>query len=231
MLWCLKRKKPQVRNQVPDDAQIADAQVDETIEPEGRKQNFPEGYKTVTASRFANMTVGANLYGRQRAGHVDWYVKKLIDGRAQYRQASVALGNAGFNVPWEVIGALHGLEASFDFNKQILNGQPWTRKTTWVPKNLGPWGSWMQSTVDGFIYEEKYNPAPRVWTVAGTALFFERWNGMGYWRMKKASPYLWSYTSAQQHGKYVSDGKYDPRAESLQVGAMAMLSKVGFFSA
>jgi hypothetical protein len=37
------------------------------------------------------------------------------------------------------------------------------------------------------------------------------------------SPYLWSCTIHYERGKYVSDGKFDPQAVSLQVGCAAIL--------
>lgn len=228
MLWCLERKKPQVPSIKPDPVQVED-----DLKPTAKKQVFPDGYRERVSQLWANMVVGANLIGRQRASHVDWYMKKLLGGRKKYKDASVIVKReTGMYVPWEVIGCIHGLEASFNFDKQILNGQPYKQRTTWVPRGLGPWSSWEESCVQGFLHETEHNPLPQMWDVEGTALFFERWNGMGYWRMgQKPSPYLWSYTSSQERGKYVSDGKYSRTAVSLQVGAMAMLKKAGFFDA
>ena len=220
MLWCLERKKPPVKCTAQD-----------AVDDEGKPQLFPQDYKSLAISRFRSMVVGQNLLKGQTRGHITWYVKKLRDGKAKYLEASEHIRRMeNYYVPWEVIGVLHGLEASFDFNKQILNGQPWKQRTTWVPKNLGPWQSWLHSTFDGIEHEIKYNPIPDRWGIAETALFFERWNGMGYWRRHRhPSPYLWAYTSVQERGKYVSDGKFSGSAVSRQVGAMAQLDKLNFF--
>ena len=228
MLWCLKRKKKQVRSEKPDPVQVSDVKKDPSVLP---AQVFPDGYKTMVLNLWSSMVVGANLMGKQKKGHIAWYIKKLREGKARYISVSVELAKHGFDIPWEVIGVLHGLEASFDFNKQILNGQSIKKKTTWVPKGHGPWDTWEDSCLSGFIVETPYNPPPRKWTVTGTALFLERWNGMGYWRKSNhPSPYLWSYSSAQKRGKYVSDGRFSSLAVSLQVGGMTMLKQVGFFS-
>ena len=230
MIWCWERKKPQVPSVKPDPVQTEED--NRKLPDQKTSQKFPDGYRTMVMNRWSGMIVGANLIGRQQRGHIDWYVRKLLGGRHRYKKASALVKReTGMFIPWEIIGCLHGLEASFDFKKQILNGQPYNKRTTWVPKGLGPWKSWEDSCVQGFMYETKHNPTPETWTIAGAALFLERWNGMGYWKMNKASPYLWSYTSSQQAGKYVSDGKYDSNAVSLQVGAMAMLKEVGFFDA
>lgn len=231
MFWCWERKKPQVPSVKPDPVQI-DAEQRDIGNRDRTPQKFPDGYRTMVMNRWSGMIVGANLLGRQKRSHIDWYMTQLRKGRDKYKKASdIVKRNTGMYVPWEIIGVIHGLESSFNFNKQILNGQPWNKRTTWVPKGLGPWSSWEDSCVQGFLHETTHNPLPESWTIAGTALFLERWNGMGYWRMYKVSPYLWAYTSAQEAGKYVSDGKYDRNAISLQVGGMAMLKEVGFFDA
>jgi len=224
MFWCWERKKAQTRNEVADDGQIEqemEAQKDPLVRS---RQVFPDGYKSYAIRKFAQMSVGVNLLKGQTRGHIAWYVNRLRNGRPKYEGASTLTG-----IPWEIIGVLHGLESSFNFDKQILNGQKWWKVTNLVPRGLGPWANWEESCVAGFRHELKHNPMPIEWSVEATALFLERWNGMGYWRMKRASPYLWSYTSVQEQGKYVSDGRYDRNAVSKQVGGMAMLKEVGFF--
>ena len=233
MIWCWERRKPQVPSIKPDPVQIEeDAKPREPMTV--KQQKFPDGYRVAVNQLWSGMIVGANLMDRQSRGHIDWYMTKLRTGREQYKSASVISERSFlFSVPWEIIGVIHGLESSFNFDKQILNGQSWKKKTTWVPKGLGPWSSWVNSTVSGLIHERKHNPFPNDWkSVEQVALFLERWNGMGYWNMgQKPSPYLWSYTSSQTRGKYVSDGKYDRRAVSIQVGGMAMLKEIGYFDA
>jgi lysozyme family protein len=61
------------------------------------------------------------------------------------------------------------------------------------------------------------------WSLPRTLHRLEAFNGFGYRRIGKPSPYLWSFTSNYERGKYVADGRYDPRARSQQCGTAAML--------
>jgi len=198
--------------------------------PTGREQRFPKDYVNKTVERYTQMKVGEGLIGRQNVGHIEWYKKRLLHGKDRYEKASRLVRVAtGYDIPWQIIGVIHGMEGGFDFKKQILNGQPITRKTTWVPKGRGPWSSWEESCIDAFTWDDKYKIVPEVWGVAQTALFNERWNGMSYWNRGRPSPYIWGYSSIQKPGKYVSDGKYDHSAVTQQVGVLPQLEEIGFF--
>ena len=218
MFWCLKRKKPQVRNHEPDEAQAS-------TQPFHKDQVFPDYYHDQVIKWYGKMIVREeHLLSGQSMGHVHWYMKMLKANAEVYKSVAEICP-----VPWEILAVLHGLESSFNLDKQILNGQSWKKKTTWVPKGLGPFSSFADSCQRAFIHESAHNPIPKKWGVAETALFLERWNGMGYWRKRKASPYLWSYSNIYGGGKYVSDGRYSASAVSKQVGGMVMLEALGFF--
>ena len=165
-----------------------------------------------------------NFLPGQLPGHINYYLLKRDKGRDTYERVSHLT-----NIPWEIIGTLHGLEAQFDFAKQIFNGEQWSEKTTLVPKGKGPWESWERSTVAA-LRSSAYSP--QNWGVVESAYFFERWNGMGYFNRGLYSPYLWAYLSPyanQGGGKYVADGKFSETAISKQVGAMTQLIMDGFF--
>lgn len=57
-------------------------------------------------------------------------------------------------------------------------------------------------------------------------LELESYNGWGYFPTKIYSPYLWSFTSHYQRGKYTSDGVFDPTAISRQAGAMSIVRRM-----
>jgi lysozyme family protein len=147
----------------------------------------------------------------------------VLDGQDRYQQAADLVG-----VPWTFIGLVHLMECDCDFNSQILNGESWKKRTTLVPKGLGPWDSWEASCLEPnapealWRYKGKY-----VWTLGRMAKEFERWNGFGYAVRNKESPYLWS---GSQHGigtgKYRYDGRYSPTAVSDQPGALVVLRKI-----
>jgi len=157
---------------------------------------------------------------------IDGAARRVERGRVPYLAVQELTG-----VPWQVIGAIHDMEASSVFSKNLMNGEPWNRKTTIEPVGHGPWKSWEASAVEALEYDGLAGQSD--WSIAATAMRFEEFNGGPKWRTRgyakrgKNSPYLYS---GCQHGvgsgKYVIDGQYDPDAVSQQVGAMVILKRM-----
>jgi lysozyme family protein len=171
-------------------------------------------------------TMEVKLLGKQFATHIDWYLNEIRNKKGFYEIVGKHAA-----VPWEVVGAIHGLEASFDMNKNLMNGQPWTQRTTWVPRGHGPWSSWQEAAVAAFELKKREGKLPTDWTLGNTLEFLLKFNGLGYEYRDLVSPYLWAYTNhyANQGGsKFVSDGKFSRSAVSLQVGAALMLKELGY---
>lgn len=126
-------------------------------------------------------------------------------------------------VPWQLIAAIHGLEASFGFGACFANGDPLNKVTTHVPKGRGPFLTWEASAIDEL--KRHHTDAIDHWTIPLCLQFAERWNGLGHLQKHPDvnTPYLWSFTNLYKKGKYVADGKYDPNAVSKQVGVAAVL--------
>lgn len=151
-------------------------------------------------------------------------IEKIISQRNSYEQASAKiLEKLDQKVPWYIIASLHNMEASLGLHKQILNGQKISQRTTWVPKGLGPWGSFEDSCVTAF----EIKPNIEDWSDLGHVLYWlERFNGWGYRKKGIWSPYLYSFTTLYTRGKYVSDGKFSRRAVSSQCGIVAILKEL-----
>jgi len=157
---------------------------------------------------------------------IDGAARRVERGRARYQSVQELTG-----VPWQVVGAIHDMEASCVFSKCLANGQPWNRKTTIEPVGHGPWESWEAAAVEALEYDGLAGQAD--WSIQAAAMRFEefnagpKWRTRGYAKRGKNSPYLWS---ASQHGvgvgKFVADGRYDPGAVSQQVGAMVILHRL-----
>ncbi|RVU12460.1 hypothetical protein EOS93_07275 [Rhizobium sp. RMa-01] len=158
-----------------------------------------------------------------RDGNVQWHVKQLKAGKAQYAALSALTA-----VPWYFIGILHALEASFNFSSHLYNGDtPLSKKTTHDPKrrprDWQPPYSWQASaqhalTDEGFVGQES-------WALEDILYRFELYNGLGYRRksIRVASPYLWSFSSHYKSGKFVKDSVYSASTISQQCGAAVML--------
>ena len=177
-------------------------------------QDLRNGYDTL----FANCTV---LPGR--AGNVAQFIGTLMNGAAMYQNVAAATG-----VPWYVIGLIHGLESNFNFSTHLHNGDPLSARTVHVPRGRPPSGSppftWQESAADALDFDHLSGWPD--WSVAGICYKLEGFNGFGYRSHGVNSPYLWSFSNNYTRGKYTSDGKWNPNAVSLQVGAITALKSM-----
>lgn len=153
-----------------------------------------------------------------------WEVKaaceKILANKKFYQDVE-----AKTTVPWDVIAAIHYRESSLNFKAVLHNGERivgTNKKTKLVPADRGPFKTWRESAVDALLIK-KYL-FPKDWTIEKQLIFIEAYNGLGYKRRGELSPYVWAGTNKHdEHGKYVSDGKYDPNALEKQLGAVAIL--------
>lgn len=156
----------------------------------------------------------------EHAGEVAWHRKKLLQYRPRYEAVAAKTG-----VPWWFIGVVHALEASFNFNGHLHNGDPLSARTVNVPRKRpavwNPPNDWESSAVDALTFKS-FNGLED-WSLAACLHRWERYNGFGYYSRNINSPYLWSFSNHYTKGKFVADHKYDPQAVSRQCGAAVML--------
>lgn len=190
---------------------------------------YEDCFYAVYPHTFANYRAGyLDLWGRMtvtKGAETRKQVDLIVKHRAVYERVEAATG-----VPWIVIGLLHLREAGpQDVGrwKGILhNGQPIVgtgRKSTIVPKGVGPFATWHEAAVHAVRQEglDKIN-----WSkdgIAYVAFASEIFNGFGYRGKGIPSPYLWGGTSVQKRGKYVADGVFDSGTMDPQIGTMALL--------
>jgi lysozyme family protein len=155
------------------------------------------------------------------ATYADWHLKAMTKFRDRYEKVATATG-----VPWYFIGAIHGLESSFNFRAHLHNGDfPLSSRTRQVPANKPvvwlPPSDWEASARDalklmGFAGQ-------RDWSLERTLYRLEAFNGFGYRRFDTPTPYLWCFTNHYDRGKFVSDGTWDAKARSQQCGSATIL--------
>jgi lysozyme family protein len=130
-------------------------------------------------------------------------------------------------VPWQVVGMIHYIEATFDFSRHLYNGDPLTARTVNYPAgrpvNGEPPFTWEQSAAD---YMRYLKLADTPWNVADTLYAIERVNGMGYRQHHVPSPYLWAGSNHYTRGKFVGDGQFSPTAVSQQIGLAVLLRRM-----
>lgn len=132
-----------------------------------------------------------------------------------------------WDLPWYVVGALHNMESDMDFTRHLHNGDKLTARTTHVPAGRPIVGTppftWEESAKDALIMRGMDHITD--WSISHMLLTVEGYNGFGYARKGRLSPYLWSGSNNYTKGKYVADGKYDPEAISNQIGAALILKQ------
>jgi lysozyme family protein len=143
----------------------------------------------------------------------------IIKNKDRYAQAGKP-----YNIPFWFVGCLHFRESSLNFTKHLHNGDPLTARTTHVPAGRPASGNppftWEFSASDALAGRGFGNLS---WDNIHALVRFEAWNGLGYKKLGKLSPYIWSYTNQYAAGKFVADGKYDPKFVDQQPGCAAIM--------
>lgn len=148
------------------------------------------------------------------------FAKRATKNRDRYEAVG---GNLG--IPWWFIAGIHLLESSFNFKTHLHNGDSLSARTFRVPAGRPATGNppftWEESAVDALRGEGLADLAD--WSLARALYRWEAYNGFGYRPKAVPTPYLWSFTSIYQKGKFVGDGVFSATAVSKQCGAAALL--------
>ncbi len=154
-----------------------------------------------------------------RAGEVDRIARALIGHKPRYEKVAGATG-----VPWSVIAVLHQRESDADFGTYLGNGEPLNRTTRLVPAGRGPFPTWEAGAVDALQHDglDKVDH----WTPERTCYEIEKFNGFGYRKNGINSPYLWSFSTNYDSGKYVADRQFDRNAVDKQCGTIPILKRM-----
>ena len=124
-------------------------------------------------------------------------------------------------VPWYMIGLLHMRESDGNFDTYLGNGQSLHHRTTIVPKGRGPFASFEDGAVDALKIDGLTDV--KDWRLEKILFYCEAFNGGGYDARGLPSPYLWGGTTIQKPGKYVADGKFNPKVWDTQPGCAPIL--------
>ena len=170
--------------------------------------------------RFVRATVPS-----QHIPKVDKVIRRIILAKTRYQAV-----DAKTNTPWYVIAALHNMESGGSFKHHLHEGSPLGGRTRWVPKGRPRSGkppfTWEYSAQDALLYDKMGEVR---WAYLFDTLWaIEKYNGTGYWKYHRSTPtqYIYSKTSEEKAGKYVSDGKWSSTARSKQVGVGAIFKRM-----
>src|SRR5262245_22981015 len=184
-------------------------------------QNF-ESLKSEYADLWRRMQVRPD-----HAQAVDRIARRLVGLKPRYEKVAQATG-----VPWHVIGVLHNRESDADFSTHLHNGDPLSARTRHVPAGRPEHGNppfgWEESAIDALTMAPHSLHLVNDWTIERTCYEIEKYNGFGYRNQHPdvKSPYLWSFSTNYERGKYVADGRFDASAIDQQCGTMPILQRM-----
>jgi uncharacterized protein (TIGR02594 family) len=174
-------------------------------------------------AREYELLFAAGRIREERLRDVDAVVNKVAGNKTRYENVGNPLG-----IPWFVVGVIHSMECSCDFNSHLHNGDPLSNYTVHVPAGRPETGSppfsWEASATDALTYK-KFNVWTD-WSLAGILYKLELYNGWGYRKRGLVTPYIWSFSNLYVKGKFVEDGVFAPEAISKQVGAAVILKRM-----
>lgn len=147
----------------------------------------------------------------------------MVANKSQYFGVANPLG-----IPWFAVALIHSLETDLNFKRHLYNGDPLSARTTRVPAGRPRQGEppfeWAFSATHALL-DEGWS-AWKDWSVVGTLLKCESYNGSGYRNHGINSPYLWSFSNHYSAGKYGADGVYDPGLVSAQIGVALLIQEL-----
>jgi len=156
---------------------------------------------------------------------VDKVIRRIMLNEKRYKNVDKST-----SVPWYVIAGLHNMESGGSFRHHLHEGSPLSRRTRWVPKGRPKTGyppfTWEYSAKDALNYDSM---GDKRWAYLFDTLWaVECYNGTGYWKYHKSTPtqYIYSKTTEERPGKYVSDGKWSSTARSKQIGIGAIWKRM-----
>ena len=159
-----------------------------------------------------------------RVDEIDHVARRLTQPGPLGHYADVT---ARIAVPVVVQATICEREDGNDFTKSPAQGDPWNARSIHVPKNRGPFASWVDAAVDAWSVCDRLNvlSVPE-WTLPYACFKWEFYNGGGYRAHGIRTPYVVGGTNLQQPGKYVSDGVFDNTHMDTQLGALPVAMRM-----
>lgn len=165
------------------------------------------------------------MINTEKLPEIERIIQNIVNNKNRYETVSEES-----EIPWYVIGAIHNMESSLNFNCHLHNGDPLTNRTTHVPAGRplsgNPPFTWEESAQDSLKLQRLDTWVD--WSIPGILYKIEEYNGWGYRTRhpEVLSPYLWSGSNHYTRGKYVADGRWSDTAVSSQIGAAVILRRL-----
>lgn len=161
----------------------------------------------------------------ERAVAVDRIARRLMGLKPRYQEVERVT-----RVPWFIIAVLHQRESDADFTTHLHNGDPLTARTRHVPAGRPATGSppftWQTSAIDALTMRPHSLHLVDSWPVERACYEMEKYNGFGYRKFHLNSPYLWSFSTLYDRGKFVADNHFNPTVPDQQCGTMPIIRRM-----
>ncbi len=137
--------------------------------------------------------------------------------------------SAETDMPPKLIAAIHYRESGCNFNTYLHNGDPLGKPTTHVPKGI-LFDNFTDGAIDAMSkfegIRDDYKLTSDSKDMAAMLAFAEKYNGLGYYKHDRISPYVFSGSDVYKMGKYISDGTYDSTTIDIQPGVYLLISSL-----
>ena len=153
------------------------------------------------------------------------FVKNFEANKSRYTSVASATG-----VPAKLIAAIHWRESHGNFGTYLHQGDPLGKKAVHHPTNIPIFHEW-EAAAKHALGQKKHirdnlDMDENTTDAASIATFAEFYNGLGYHKGDRVSPYVYSGTEEYTAGKYVADGKFSATFRDKQVGVVGLVSAV-----
>jgi lysozyme family protein len=154
------------------------------------------------------------------------FARRALKYKERYQELVARIHREyGYRIPWWVVPLIHErecLRGVDNWTCSIGQGWPFHQKSKNKPYT-GPFASWEDAAVDSLVKQHPYAARWGNWSGGGAMTKLEEYNGLGYARKGRPSPYIWAQSDQYVKGKYVADGKYDPNFVDPQLGVAISL--------
>ena|SRR3984957_1064585 len=114
-------------------------------------------------------------------------------------------------------------ESSSDYSTNPAQGDPWDRKSTHVPRGMGPYENWYSAAIAAYDMSGLNKVGAENWTWEQGCYRGEAFNGFGPRQHGRATGYLWSWSNQYNGGKYIADGIWSSSAVDQQCGMIPLM--------
>lgn len=178
-------------------------------------------------SHSRELTLQINKIDEQKFGNsLKSFTKIYEQNKELYERIAKKTG-----IPPQLVAAIHYRESTGNFNTYLHNGEKLGRTTTKKP--VGIYFDNFEEAAVHALSQSQFTSLRDAYGLSfdsddliAMLTFAEAYNGWGYFKNNRVSPYVYSGTNLYKKGKYKSDGVYDPNLVDAQPGVYILINAI-----